>query len=191
VEVWAVGKSVFSFFFRPSPIKISKVDYLLNITRNQWATTTFYSSLPLLTAVHALWQASIATLPPLTGIQWIAGIQPLPIPANNSLPNSLGIPLTPDSSKLVIFQIIYLNMKAEEEVAVTKVAQKLINDINQAARSMGLDNRYTYLNYATWWQDPIQGYGNESVRMLKETSRMYDPTGFFQTSCPGGFKLSM
>jgi hypothetical protein len=160
-----------------------------NMYRNQWATTTFYASVPILTAIHSLWNASIATLPTNTQIQWIVTLQPLPVPTNVYFPNSMGIPLTPESTKLVGLEIIYTGMKAEEEEAITKVVKKLINDVENKAKALGVGSEYRYLNYATWWQDPVKGYGMESVGGLKETGKMYDPTGFFQRNCPGGFKL--
>jgi hypothetical protein len=46
-----------------------------------------------------------------------------------------------------------------------------------------------YLPYAKALQDPLGSYGADNVRYMKEVSRRYDPTRFFQRMVPGGFKV--
>jgi hypothetical protein len=47
---------------------------------------------------------------------------------------------------------------------------------------------WLYLNFAAGFQDPLKGYGEESLRRLRGVARRYDPEGFFQ-KYTGGFKL--
>jgi hypothetical protein len=46
------------------------------------------------------------------------------------------------------------------------------------------------MNYAGPGQDPLSGYGEENFRYLAAMAKKYDPTGVFQTQCPGGWKVS-
>lgn len=48
---------------------------------------------------------------------------------------------------------------------------------------------WIYLNYAHSSQDVLQSYGQENLRLIRETAAKYDSEGVFQRLCPGGFKL--
>lgn len=52
------------------------------------------------------------------------------------------------------------------------------------------DNEYVYLNYADKSQDPLRGYGEQSVKYIRRVAEKYDPHGVFQYQVPGGFKVS-
>jgi hypothetical protein len=56
------------------------------------------------------------------------------------------------------------------------------------AESLRVFNKFKYLNYADSWQDPIAGYGAESVENLRAVAKEFDLEGVFQTLSPGGFK---
>lgn len=47
---------------------------------------------------------------------------------------------------------------------------------------------WIYLNYSHPSQDVLQSYGQNNVRLIRETTSRYDPGGVFQHLCPGGFK---
>lgn len=64
-----------------------------------------------------------------------------------------------------------------------------MQNINKAAREMGLLHEFVYLNYANQDQNPILSYGPENVAIMKAAARKYDPRGVFQRQVPGGFKL--
>ena len=49
--------------------------------------------------------------------------------------------------------------------------------------------RFQYLNYAAAYQHPLESYGADKLRFLRDVSRRYDPKGVFQRQVPGGFKL--
>lgn len=72
---------------------------------------------------------------------------------------------------------------------VEKTAQKMMKEIAEIAKAMGLLHEFQYINYADPSQDPIRSYGEENVKRLRKTSRRYDPKGVFQRQAPGGFKL--
>ncbi|EPE31845.1 FAD-binding protein [Glarea lozoyensis ATCC 20868] len=154
-------------------------------SKYQWATSTFTGDEAMIITAHKLWNASISALPPGTKANWFAGVQLFPVTA--SQPNAFGIPNSSESSKLAVFLLIYFGYSAEEEAAITKIAQKLIADIEAAAKKAGKYNAFKYLNYAAYWQDPISAYGN--LAAMREVSKVYDPSGLFQKNCPGGFKI--
>lgn len=76
-----------------------------------------------------------------------------------------------------------------DDLYINNMAKKLISRIEHATKAAHLFNRYKYLNYAANFQDPISSYGLASKFHLQMTAKKYDPTGVFQTSVPGGFKL--
>lgn len=57
------------------------------------------------------------------------------------------------------------------------------------AKSMGLDNDFIYMNYASQDQDVYAGYGKANVDRLKAVQNKYDPQGVFKKLQPGYFKL--
>jgi hypothetical protein len=72
---------------------------------------------------------------------------------------------------------------------ITTEDRILICDIEDLVADAGLAHPFLYANWAAWWQDPIRGYGEESVRYLQRMSRKYDPGRVFQERVSGGFKL--
>jgi hypothetical protein len=54
---------------------------------------------------------------------------------------------------------------------------------------MGTGHRYRYMNYCGAWQRPLESYGDDSLRFMKQVRRKYDPHAMFQKACVGGFKL--
>jgi hypothetical protein len=57
------------------------------------------------------------------------------------------------------------------------------------AKTLGLDNDYIYMNYASMFQDPIASYGDANKALLKSIAKKYDPKAVYQTLQPGYFKL--
>lgn len=75
---------------------------------------------------------------------------------------------------------------AESHDAIYAATEKLLEKGERKAKEAGVRNEYPYLNYATKWQKPIQGYGQPNVDMLRKVSRKYDPSQLFQIGVPGG-----
>ncbi|KAF2704334.1 FAD-binding domain-containing protein [Pleomassaria siparia CBS 279.74] len=67
---------------------------------------------------------------------------------------------------------------------------ELVAAVDTLATAAGKYSKYRYLNYSFGTQNPIDGYGEASKANLKAVSKKYDPTQFFQSNVPGGFKLS-
>jgi len=67
--------------------------------------------------------------------------------------------------------------------------RKWLQMVKNATTAMGTDHRFMYLNFASGFQNPFCGYGQDNVDFLRQTAKKYDPTGVFQTLLPGGFKV--
>lgn len=68
--------------------------------------------------------------------------------------------------------------------------RRFVDELEAVSKKHNTYHPFLYINYAAPFQDPICGYGAESVAFLKETASKYDPNGVFQTLMPGGFKLT-
>lgn len=70
------------------------------------------------------------------------------------------------------------------------ICQDAVQDLEELTKEVGGDVDFRYLNYCDGSQDPLEGYGAENIRKMKDAAAKYDPTGVFQTRVPGGFKIS-
>lgn len=61
--------------------------------------------------------------------------------------------------------------------------------MRSAALRKGLLLDFVFMNDATWDQDPISSYGEDSVAELMRVSREYDSAQFFQKLQADGFLL--
>ncbi|KAL2843826.1 hypothetical protein BJX68DRAFT_277965 [Aspergillus pseudodeflectus] len=100
--------------------------------------------------------------------------------------------LPPDSHpdrelSLALFSLHWLDAGYADMITVE--ARTLIRDIEDLVADARLAHPFLYANWAAWWQDPIRGYGKESVRHLQRMSGKYDPDRVFQEKVPGRFKL--
>jgi hypothetical protein len=78
---------------------------------------------------------------------------------------------------------------AADDARVFDGVNRFISRSVDLATSMGLDNRFIYVNYAQQDQDVYDGYGLESVARLKQVQATYDHLGVFKRLQPGYFKL--
>ena len=79
---------------------------------------------------------------------------------------------------------------AGSDGAIYATTEKLLEEGERKAKKAGGWNEYLYLNYATKWQKPTEGYGQPNVDMLRRLRRKYDPSQLFYVRVPGGLKLS-
>ncbi|KAH9906181.1 hypothetical protein F4778DRAFT_769352 [Xylariomycetidae sp. FL2044] len=70
------------------------------------------------------------------------------------------------------------------------IFQAAIQEIDDFAKSVDGHVDFLYLNYCDKSQDPLSTFGAENIRKMKDAAAKYDPSGFFQTKVPGGFKIS-
>lgn len=78
---------------------------------------------------------------------------------------------------------------AENEARAFPLVEAFYEEVEAYATSLKANWNWRYLNYAYGSQDPISGYGTESIEALKATSAKYDPNGVFQNLRHSGFKI--
>ena len=151
--------------------------------------TTYYLHLPLLYQTYELWQDSCAAVRDRAGIVWSMSLQPITagIIARSPFLHEAVPTLSTNTTSIVVAQLTGTWKDSNDSAAIEAAALKLIDGIDDAARTEGMQTGYIYLNYAHAGQN-VFGEGERSKR-LQETSRKYDPEGIFQRCVPGGFKL--
>jgi hypothetical protein len=90
----------------------------------------------------------------------------------------------------IMYQSYLSWSEAKDDELFINLGLMLTDGIQKFAESKGTAIDYLYLNYADKDQDPLAGYGVENVRFMKNVAKKYDPLGIYQTSMPGGFKIS-
>ncbi|KAJ3555483.1 hypothetical protein NPX13_g10345 [Xylaria arbuscula] len=154
-----------------------------------WATISFPISGNILSKVHSKWKSATSALasshPNITAVLTFQSIPPPP--TADSPPNSM--PFTSSSTPHKDLVLTLLTFYWTEE----KESQSMNSGVIKLAQSLqvltGNNTRFEYLNYAGGWQDPIGGYGTATREELRQVAKLYDPSGFFQKSVNGGFKL--
>lgn len=73
------------------------------------------------------------------------------------------------------------------------MTSNVVHRVEAAAKNLGVENRYLYINYASAAQaDAVfAGYGDRNVQRLQEVQRTVDPHGIFASKglWKGSFKL--
>lgn len=77
----------------------------------------------------------------------------------------------------------------EDDEAMYAMLSRVLSRVKDEASSLGAQNDYVYMNYASKFQDVISSYGPENKARLKRIAAEYDPRRVFQTLQPGHFKL--
>lgn len=101
---------------------------------------------------------------------------------------------SPSSRTLLIYSSTVVQLAVQwsssaDDSTVYSTTQRVIERSVAAAKTLGVDNKYIYQNYAAKGQDVFAGYGETNQRRLIEISKRYDPKGVFQKLQPGYFKL--
>ena len=76
-----------------------------------------------------------------------------------------------------------------DDERITAATSRVIDNAVATAKSMDLDFRYIYQNYASANQDVFAGYGQGNKQRLIDVSKKYDPDQVFRKLQPGYFKL--
>lgn len=104
--------------------------------------------------------------------------------------NSLGLP---DDEAFLMFNIEPHWKDALQSSRVYRAMQTVANEVSVEAKRLGLAMDYTYINYASQFQNGFgrsaAGGAAESAQFLAETAREYDADRVFQELRGSGFKL--
>lgn len=79
--------------------------------------------------------------------------------------------------------------KSTDDAKAHNLTRSLKNRIEKASVDAGQYVEYIFMNDASWDQEVIAHYGDESVERLKAVRDKYDPGEIFQRLVKGGFKL--
>lgn len=101
--------------------------------------------------------------------------------------NPLG--LSAEDGPFYIIQISCWWNNEDDDAAFYNMISTVLTRIKDVASSLGVQNDYVYMNYASQFQDVISSYGSENKARLKGIAERYDPRQVFQTLQPGYFKL--
>lgn len=163
-----------------------------NLVRSFWATITIKPNIGLMHEIHKLWSQALEPLKSAEGFVFSLGFFPLPkaLLQNSKLAGGNAKDIDPTDGPLFIVMINPTWSSADDDERIHKAVEDLLAKAKSAASEKGLLHRYIFTNYAYYKEHTLAGYGEESLAMLNEVSRKYDPEGIFQKAVPGGFKLS-
>lgn len=161
-------------------------------SRQLYFTTSFRPDVQFMLDIRLLWLEAVAKLEAVKGLMFSFVFQPVSQALlTQSLthgPNSLGIKVSDGPFAICLINPLYAN--STDDVLVSSTVLDLIQRIDALAATRGVDIPYRFMNYGNKAQKILEGYGPVNVAKLKAASKKYDPTGFFQTKVPGGFKIS-
>ncbi|RCI14962.1 hypothetical protein L249_7008 [Ophiocordyceps polyrhachis-furcata BCC 54312] len=145
--------------------------------------------------LREIWDASDMVydeLPQKVGVQWIVQIFAQPkIQQSYSMKhggNSLGLANVKDD-QLVIWLTARWNNTSFDGM-MDKAQKRFVQATEAVARKHGTLSPFLYINFAGYFQNPLCGYGPESVAHLRKVARKYDARRVFQHLMKGGFKIS-
>ncbi|KAL2876528.1 hypothetical protein SGCOL_008337 [Colletotrichum sp. CLE4] len=161
-----------------------------SVLRSSLWTTSFILDADLLQVVFEIWNEEASALASISiqqiQIQAITKSQLELMQRNGGNPHGLGGQPRP----LGFVNLWSRWQNAKDDDAIYRAQQRMEERINKVADEMGLASGYKYTNYASQFQDPFAGYGQDNKDRLRSISQKYDPTGMFQELSPGGFKVT-
>lgn len=158
--------------------------------RCAYMNCTLRADTDALVAAAGIYSRAIEPLKPLDGITLCLTLQAYPRSLLRRTAELGGNVLGLDPSKpLVTILLLTYWRRREDDKQILGVLRGALEAIEKDADARGLRVPYTYLNYASDFQDPFSSYGQENKNFLQEVGRKYDPEGLFQKNVPGGFKL--
>lgn len=94
------------------------------------------------------------------------------------------------SENFIMYQSYLSWSEAKDDELFISLGKMLTDGIQDFAEEKGTAVDYLYLNYADKDQDPLSGYGQEKVELMKSVAEKFDSEGVYQRLMPGGFKIS-
>ena len=144
-----------------------------------------------LKAASEVFSAALEKVKGFEGIVCSMTLQPYPVSLLKQTGRLGGniIGINADSGPLIsILLLMYWKNQSDDETVIS-TARSVVEEIERDATQRGTKVPYTYMNYASNFQDPINSYGAENKKLMQHASKKYDPQGLFQQAASGGFKL--
>jgi hypothetical protein len=158
-----------------------------------WATNTFVVSRTALTRIQNLFRDTSSTLTdefPSANLTIAISIQSVPAAAPPSNPNIMGFAADSQPEKRLLN--VGIAVQYEDPAAtlgLDRATKILAAGVDQIALEEGVYDEHLYMNYAGSWQNVLGGYGQQSLRTMREVAARYDKYGMFQKQVIGGYKL--
>lgn len=159
-------------------------------TRHVQGTTTIRNDLETIKNAYAIFCETATELRRVQGLVLPFVFQAiLPGWMNRGDPNILG--LENCTEPLIIINYSASWTKPEDDEFVRSTIRRSLERIEAAAEARKAGHQYRFINYCMEWQRPYEGCGEENLKLMREASHKYDPTGLFQSGRAGGFKLDI
>lgn len=155
------------------PITVHMDEDFLN-----WIVDTFYSMIPQV--------AHVSGVMPVIIYQGIT--EPILKKMTNYGGNALG--LEASTGPIILMHVSCWWTNESDDNTVYEFINSFWDKVIAQAKSLGVDNDYIYMNYASMFQNPVAGYGDANKALLKKIAKKYDPKAVYQTLQPGYFKLN-
>ncbi|CZT41666.1 related to 6-hydroxy-d-nicotine oxidase [Rhynchosporium secalis] len=173
---------------------MSALSVALNQTifqRQTGKTVTIKADPALLKAIVQIFTEEARTVIDVPGIAPFFAFQPLSINIIDKMSKSGGntLGLSVADGPLTILNNNWGWTNAADDTRVFDAVNRFVSRSFNLAKSMGMDNDFIYMNYASQDQDVYAGYGKANVDRLKAVQKKYDPQGVFKKLQPGYFKL--
>ena len=169
-----------------------QADFNKDGNRQLYFTTSFHPTIQFMLDIRVLWQAAVAKLQSVEGLMFSFVFQPVSKEVLTQSaargPNSLGLKVS--DGPFVVCLINPLYTKYSDDALVLATVLDLVKKVDALAVKQGVSIPYRFMNYGYKTQKILEGYGAANVAKMKTVSKRYDPTGFFQTQVPGGYKIS-
>ena len=167
----------------------------LRLTRSirffEFITGTYSPTASLLSALVTAANSTLFGFDVPGGSSWGVSFEPLPTAfvAPGAGRNVLGTSPLDGNSMIVLGGPIWFVDSLNTTTQMREMSKKVLEAMNNVARSMGGLKKFQYANYADTGQEVVGSYGSGNVEFLKKVSAEYDPKSVFQERVPGGFKL--
>ncbi|OOF97839.1 hypothetical protein ASPCADRAFT_513492 [Aspergillus carbonarius ITEM 5010] len=156
--------------------------------RCAYMNITLKASSPALKTAADIYTSSLEPIKSKEGLICSLTLQPYPISLlEKSIElggNFLG--LSPADGPLVSVLLLTYWKNREDDEQILGLMKGVLGRIDAEAKEEGQVVGFTFMNYASGFQDPVASYGVENMRRLQGVSRKYDPEGVFQRLVPRG-----
>lgn len=159
-------------------------------TRHVQGTTTIRNDLETMKNAYAIFCETATDLRRVKGLIFPFVFQAiLPGWMNKGDPNILGLENCTEPLIIINYSASWIN--AEDDDFVRSTIRRSLERIEAATEARKTGHRYRFINYCMEWQRRYEGCGEENLKLMREASHRYDPTGLFQSGRAGGFKLDI
>ncbi|KAM0325420.1 hypothetical protein ACHAQA_007406 [Verticillium albo-atrum] len=169
----------------------SKLDSPNQMFRIQFGHHTIKPDADQILWMYQQWHEAVAEVADVEGIlpTFILNLAPKTAAAvgkENGVGNALGLDC---DESYIWWQVATSWARPEDDLRVETWARNLIERLHHQNKAKGLSTEFLYIGDAAEWQNPIQTYGEENLKRLKEARDQYDPDLVFTKLHWGGFKL--